>query len=106
MKYEVANPAVWISRQSQEEVLEAARKLSATYGGKSLPLLFGIPFAVKDNIDVEGVVTTAACDSFAYTAASTAPSIQHLLDAGALYIGKLNLDQLATGIPRAVQNSG
>lgn len=60
--------------------------------------LFGIPFAIKDNIDVEGLVTTAACESYAYTATSTAPSIQHLLDAGALYIGKLNLEQLATGL--------
>ncbi|KAM0263950.1 hypothetical protein ACHAQJ_000985 [Trichoderma viride] len=97
-KYEDENPAVWISRQSQEDVLAAARKLSATYTGKPLPPLFGIPFAVKDNIDVKGVVTTVACDSFAYTATSTAPSVQYLLDAGALYIGKLNLDQLATGM--------
>ncbi|EHK47769.1 hypothetical protein TRIATDRAFT_316778 [Trichoderma atroviride IMI 206040] len=97
-KYENINPAVWISRQSQEDVLAAARKLSATYAGKPLPPLFGIPFAIKDNIDVEGVVTTAACESYAYTATFTAPSIQHLLDAGAIYIGKLNLEQLATGL--------
>lgn len=97
-KYDDINPAVWISRQSQEDVLEAARRLSATYAGKPPPPLFGIPFAIKDNIDVEGVVTTAACESYAYTATSTAPSIQHLLDAGALYIGKLNLEQLATGL--------
>lgn len=97
-KYEDTNPAVWISKQSQEDVLAAARKLSATYAGKPLPPLFGIPFAVKDNIDVEGLVTTAACESYAYTATCTAPSIQHLLDAGALYIGKVNLEQLATGL--------
>ncbi|RFU80186.1 glutamyl-trnagln amidotransferase subunit a [Trichoderma arundinaceum] len=97
-KYESVNPAVWISRQSQESVLAAAKRISAIYNGKSLPPLFGIPFAVKDNIDVQGVTTTVACDSFSYTATTTAPSIQRLFDAGALYIGKLNLDQLATGL--------
>ncbi|UKZ96048.1 uncharacterized protein TrAFT101_010848 [Trichoderma asperellum] len=97
-KYEDVNPAVWISRQSQEDVVAAAEKLCTIYAGRPLPPLFGIPFATKDNIDVEGVVTTAACESYAYTATSTAPSIQHLLDVGALYIGKLNLEQLATGL--------
>ncbi|UKZ81504.1 hypothetical protein TrVFT333_009276 [Trichoderma virens FT-333] len=97
-KYESINPSVWISKESPVGILAAVRRLSATHAGRALPPLFGIPFAVKDNIDVEGVVTTVACDSFAYTATSTAPAIQHLLDAGAIYIGKLNLDQLATGL--------
>ncbi|TFB00754.1 Allophanate hydrolase [Trichoderma ghanense] len=97
-KYEAIDQAVWISRESAEETLAVARNLTTAYSGKSLPPLFGIPFAVKDNIDVKGVVTTAACDSFASTATFTAPAIQHLLDAGAIYIGKLNLDQLATGL--------
>ncbi|KAL7934708.1 amidase signature domain-containing protein [Trichoderma chlorosporum] len=96
--YESIDPSVWISKETQEDVLAAFRALSDIYAGKPLPPLFGIPFAVKDNIDVKGKVTTVACDSFAYTATSTAPSIQHLLDAGAIYIGKLNLDQLATGL--------
>lgn len=97
-KYETVDPAVWISKQSQEDVLAAARALSAKYAGKPLPPLFGVPFAVKDSIDLAGVITTVACESYAYAATSTAPSIQHLLDAGALYIGKVNLDQLATGL--------
>ncbi|KAI2788116.1 Allophanate hydrolase [Penicillium oxalicum] len=97
-KYESIDPAVWISKQSREGALAAARALSTKYAGKPLPPLFGIPFAVKDSIDVVGVVTTVACESYAYTADSTAPSVQHLLDAGALYIGKVNLDQLATGL--------
>ncbi|KAJ5812051.1 hypothetical protein N7474_008352 [Penicillium riverlandense] len=97
-KYETVDPAVWISKQSRKDVLAAAKALSAKFAGKPLPPLFGIPFAVKDSIDVTGLVTTVACESFAYTATSTAPSIQHLLDAGALYIGKVNLDQLATGL--------
>lgn len=97
-KYEAIDPAVWISKLSREDALAAAKALSAKYAGKPLPQLFGIPFAVKDSIDVEGCVTTVACESFAYKADSTAPSVQHLLDAGALYIGKVNLDQLATGL--------
>ncbi|RDL29710.1 Uncharacterized protein BP5553_10690 [Venustampulla echinocandica] len=97
-KYEAIDPAVWISKQSRDDVLAAAGALSAKYAGKPLPPLFGVPFAVKDSIDVGGCVTTLACESFAYTADSTAPAVQHLLDAGALYIGKVNLDQLATGL--------
>jgi allophanate hydrolase len=96
--YETIDPAVWISKQSRETVLAAAQALSAKYAGKPVPTLFGIPFAVKDNIDVEGCITTVACESFAYTANYTAPAVQHLVDAGALYIGKVNLDQLATGL--------
>ncbi|CAL5873676.1 uncharacterized protein PFLUO_LOCUS7958 [Penicillium psychrofluorescens] len=97
-KYETVDPAVWISKQSRKDVVAEAKALSAKFAGKPLPPLFGIPFAVKDSINVTGIVTTVACESFAYTATSTAPSIQHLLDAGALYIGKVNLDQLATGL--------
>jgi allophanate hydrolase len=97
-KYEAIDPAVWISKNSRDDVLAAARSLSEKYAGKPLPPLFGIPFAVKDSIDVEGCVTTLACESFAYKANSTAPAVQHLLDSGALYIGKVNLDQLATGL--------
>ncbi|PTB72646.1 amidase signature enzyme [Trichoderma longibrachiatum ATCC 18648] len=99
--YDTINPAVWTSRPDPEETLAVARNLSTAYymnSSKSMPPLFGIPFAVKDNIDVEGQVTTAACDSIAYTPTSTAPAIQHLIDAGAIYVGKLNLDQLATGL--------
>ncbi len=57
-----------------------------------------MPFAVKDNIDVAGLPTTAACPAFAYTAGATAPAVQRLLDAGAILVGKTNLDQLATGL--------
>jgi len=60
--------------------------------------LFGVPFAVKDNIDVAGVPTTAACPAFAYTPSVDAPAVRRLLDAGALYVGKANLDQFATGL--------
>ncbi len=60
--------------------------------------LFGVPFAVKDNIDVAGIPTTAACPGFAYQPAATATCVQRLLDAGAILIGKTNLDQFATGL--------
>lgn len=97
-KYKQIDPGVWISIQSRSEVLSAAKALATKYTGKPLPPLFGVPFALKDNIDVEGVTTTAAYETFAYVATSTAPAVQLLLDAGALYIGKLNMDQLATGL--------
>ena len=60
--------------------------------------LYGIPFAVKDNIDIAGMPTTAACPEFAYTPAESSPVVQALLDAGAIAIGKTNLDQFATGL--------
>jgi allophanate hydrolase len=64
---------------------------------KGLPL-YGIPFAVKDNIDVVEMITTAACPAFAYTPAGNATAVQRLLDAGAIVLGKTNLDQFATGL--------
>jgi allophanate hydrolase len=97
-RYETVDPAVWISKKSREDALVAAKALAAKYAGKPLPSLYGIPFALKDNIDVEGIVTTATCEAFAYSAKYTAPAVQLLLDSGALYIGKLNMDQLATGL--------
>ena len=60
--------------------------------------LFGVPFAVKDNIDIEGVETTAACPAFARTAAATANVVRRLQAAGAVWIAKTNLDQFATGL--------
>jgi allophanate hydrolase len=65
--------------------------------GERLPL-FGIPFAIKDNIDLAGVPTTAACPAFAYVPGKSAPSVARLIDAGAIPIGKTNLDQFATGL--------
>lgn len=60
--------------------------------------LWGLPFAVKDNIDIAGLPTTAACPEFAYVARKTAPVVKRLLKAGAIMIGKTNLDQFATGL--------
>ena len=63
----------------------------------ALPL-YGIPFAIKDNIDLAGVPTTAACPAFAYTPSQSAMAVQRLIDAGAIPLGKTNLDQFATGL--------
>jgi allophanate hydrolase len=60
--------------------------------------LLGVPFAVKDNIDIAGQPTTAACPAFSHVAAHSATAVQKLLDAGALWVGKTNLDQFATGL--------
>lgn len=90
---------VWIARVPAAELLARAEQLAAlsSAGRTALPL-YGIPFAVKDNIDVAGLPTTAACPSFAYEPTQTAPVVQRLLDAGAILIGKTNLDQFATGL--------
>ncbi|MGB3597865.1 allophanate hydrolase [Pseudomonas neustonica] len=60
--------------------------------------LWGVPFAIKDNIDLAGVATTNGCDAFAYTPAESSQVVQQLIDAGAIPIGKTNLDQFATGL--------
>src|SRR6185369_7626309 len=89
---------VWISRTPDAELLAAADALDARHGAiDSLPL-FGIPFAVKDNIDVAGLPTTAACPGFAYRPKQSAEVIRQLVDAGAIVVGKTNLDQFATGL--------
>jgi len=97
-KYQTDDAAVWIHLEPRARCLEAAEKLAAKFSGKPLPPLFGIPFSVKDTIDVAGVPTTAACPQYAYTPESNAPAVQHVLDAGGLFVGKVNLDQLATGL--------
>ena len=60
--------------------------------------LWGVPFAVKDNIDVAGLPTTAGCEAFAHTPSESAPVVQALIDAGAIPLGKTHLDQFATGL--------
>jgi allophanate hydrolase len=96
--YEAIQPAVWITRVSEAEVLERARRVDGRVAAGEDPPLAGVPFAVKDNLDVAGLPTTAACPAFAYTATETAFVVRRLLDAGAVLIGKTNLDQFATGL--------
>ena len=90
------DPAIWITRLPDQAVLAQARE-QLEAGPEGRPL-WGVPFAVKDNIDVVGLPTTAACPGFAYIAHATAPAVQRLLDAGAVLLGKTNLDQFATGL--------
>lgn len=63
----------------------------------TLPL-FGVPFAIKDNIDLAGIDTTAACPAFAYRAEQDATIVSQLIALGAIPLGKTNLDQFATGL--------
>ncbi len=90
------DPAIFIALRSEDEVRADAKAL-ARAGNKTLPL-YGIPVAVKDNIDVKGLPTTAACPAFAYRPAKDATAVARLREAGALIIGKTNLDQFATGL--------
>ena len=87
----------WLSTVPREQLLSAAEQIETRPGARTLPL-YGVPFGVKDSIDVEGVPTTLACPDYAYVATKTAPVVQRLLDAGALYVGKTSLDQFATGL--------
>src|SRR4030066_1698239 len=87
---------IWITRLTREQLLCYARALEAR-DPASLPL-YGIPFAIKDNIDLAGVPTTAGCPEHAYTPTQSATVVQRLIDAGAIPIGKTNLDQFATGL--------
>lgn len=86
----------WISVRSREDLLAEALRLRRL-DPAGLPL-YGIPFAVKDNIDVAGLSTTAACPAFGYRPARSAFAVQALANAGAIVIGKTNLDQFATGL--------
>ncbi len=96
--YDAIQPAVWISRFSPDALRAAAASVDARIvAGEDLPLA-GVPFAVKDNIDVLGLDTTAACPAFAYAPSASAGVIERLTAAGAIPIGKTNLDQFATGI--------
>jgi allophanate hydrolase len=90
------DPAVWITRVPDSAVMARAKALAET-DPESMPL-FGIPFAVKDNIDCVGFPTTAACPAFAYTPARSAHVVERLIAAGAILLGKTNLDQFATGL--------
>jgi allophanate hydrolase len=92
-----ADPAVFISLRDERDALAEARALCSA-GSKRHGALLGVPVAVKDNIDVKGLATTAACPAFAYDPKADATCVARLRDAGAIIIGKTNLDQFATGL--------
>lgn len=87
---------IWIRRLTLDEMLVYAKNLEGK-APANLPL-YGIPFAIKDNIDLAGVPTTAGCPEFTFTPEKSATVVQKLIDAGAIPIGKTNLDQFATGL--------
>ena len=91
-------PEVWIHLRPESEAAAAAEELKRAFLGRPVPPLFGVLVAVKDNIDVAGMPTTAACPSYSYAPESNAAAVQHLVDAGAIVLGKTNLDQFATGL--------
>jgi allophanate hydrolase len=88
---------VWISVVPREKALARARKLEQAELAAVRPL-YGVPFAIKDNIDLAGLPTTAACPAYSYAPARSATVVQALVDAGAIPIGKTNMDQFATGL--------
>ncbi|MEA1618256.1 allophanate hydrolase [Erythrobacter sp. T5W1-R] len=96
--YDAVQPQVWISRAEPQALLAEARAIDDRIAaGEQLPLA-GVPYAAKDNIDVPGMATTAACPAFAYEPAADAGVIARLRAAGAICVGKTNLDQFATGL--------
>ncbi|MFA1674030.1 allophanate hydrolase [Rhizobium mongolense] len=92
------DPAIFITQTPDDDLRAAARDLMARAPEPNSLPLWGIPFAVKDNIDVAGLPTTAACPAFAYRPEQDATVVARLTTAGALVIGKTNLDQFATGL--------
>ncbi len=91
-----SDPEIWISLTSDEQLEIILTRLEKE-SSDSLPL-YGIPFAIKDNIDIAGLPTTAACPNYAYHPDKDATVVRLLIDAGAIPMGKTNLDQFATGL--------
>jgi allophanate hydrolase len=87
---------IWITRLDLEHVMPYLRALD----GESVDTrpLYGIPFVIKDNIDLAGVATSAACPEYSYVPSQSAAVVERLIDAGAIPLGKTNLDQFATGL--------
>ena len=99
---DAGDDAVWISRVPDDALRSAAARLDRVLADDPAILdrqpLFAVPFAAKDNIDVAGLQTTAGCPAFAYGPVKSATVVGRLMEAGALVIGKTNLDQFATGL--------
>src|SRR5579859_3225708 len=89
---------IWISLASRDRVAARIAEIRRRREAAAPLPLFGIPFAVKDNIDVAGMPTTAACPDFTYTPERSAAVVERLEAAGAIVVGKANLDQFATGL--------
>src|ERR1700746_3523918 len=95
------DPAIFIALRAEADALAEAKALAAEHPANRALAdrpLYGVPVAIKDNIDVAGLPTTAACAAFAYTPKADATCVARLKRAGAIVIGKTNLDQFATGL--------
>jgi allophanate hydrolase len=89
--HELAPDTAWICLATNQQLTEQLHRIEEKQVN-DLPL-YGVPFAIKDNIDVAGWVATVGCPDFAYEAKTTATSVQKLLDAGAVLIGKTNISR-------------
>lgn len=97
--YHEVQPSVWIHLSSDESVLRTAEDLQVRFPDENArPPLFGIPFSIKDNIDIAGIATTTACPPLARVPSESAPVYRRLVEEGGIFIGKTNLEQLATGM--------
>jgi allophanate hydrolase len=97
-QYSAVQPEAFIHRSSDTDVLQQAREVDARVASGQRLALAGVPYAVKDNIDVAALPTTAACPEFSYLPNRSAAVVERLRQAGAICMGKTNLDQFATGL--------
>lgn len=98
-KYQKLDPAVWIHLLPRQTILDAARELVSRFPDSGrIPPLYGVPFNVKDSINVAGIPTTTACPPLSHIPAASARCYDLVVEQGALFFGKVNLDQLATGL--------
>lgn len=106
-KYHVQDPAVWIHMVSKDDLLQAAKQLAEKYSDHTkLPPLFGIPFSVKDSIDIAGLPTTTACPVLTHLPSISAPVYEKIIENGGLFVGKTNLDVSTQTICRIVTANG
>lgn len=97
--YQEVQPSLWLYLQPQDVVLRAANDLHTRWpDAAERPPLWGIPFSVKDSIDIAGIPTTVGCPALACTPNRSATVYQKCIDAGGIFIGKTNMEQLATGM--------
>ncbi|CZS90528.1 related to DUR1,2-urea amidolyase [Rhynchosporium graminicola] len=97
--YKAIQPSVWIHLQPFGEAMRAAMEISIKWpDSDKRPPLWGVPFSVKDSINIAGIQTTTGCPALAFTPTESAPVSQHCINAGGLFIGKTNMEQLATGM--------
>lgn len=89
---------VWVTRADPEVVRATARRLTERRDEMASLPLYGLPFGVKDNVDVQGLPTTCGCEGYDRRPTESAAAVQRAIDAGALFIGKQALDQFATGL--------